>query len=729
MSLQDRSSTHSGGQMKAKEVVVYGISVLLFDTLLSLAFLTGLVLLQFSGCGGLSAQWAFAVVKWAFLQGFTWFLTDANHLALLSRLAALLCLLSPVHESVQLLAAPPSEPYTGPWADLGRLLLVPAVSLVSCVVWEMGFCSNAGVKTSSKPLDSRRLLLRMLKYFKPDALYIIAAFTFLILAVVCETLIPLYQGKVIDMLKGEALHSSFYGSIWQLTLVCLGSTLFSGLRGGTFMCTLSRLNSRMKHLLFGALLQQDVHFFENNDAGSLSSRLQSDVDKMGRTVALNANAMVRSSVRTCLMLGVMVHLSWELTLLTCIEIPLMALMQNKYIKLSTIVKKQIQDGCAETESLALQTMKGIQVVRSFRAEQHETRRYREALARMQTLRRRKGLYGYVYGLGLKMLNLGIKMLMLLYARRLISTGYLSTGALLSFFLYQKPIFRSLSEILYSFGDTLSTVEIISTVFGYLDRRPQCKEEGDLAPEKLEGRIVFQNVTFSYPSAATHQKALKSVSMEIAGGKLTALVGPSGSGKTSCLSLLKRLYEAQEGEILLDGKPLHHYKRKYLHQKLALVSQDLELFSGSLRYNIEYGLKDCTFEKVIDAAKKAKADAFLSELMHQYDTEVRGCGTLSSGLRHSIALIRALVRDPQVLILDETTSKVDANVWHAVLREVLSGGGTVLLVAHNLKSVETADRIIFIENGEVLEEGTHPQLMAKRGRYHHFHNIHFQHSTK
>lgn len=186
MLLRDRSSTRSGGEMKTNEVVVYGISVVLFDTILSLAFSTGLVLLQSSGPGGLAAQWAFAVVKWTFLQGFTWFLADAKHLALLSRLVALLCLLSPVHKSVQIFAAPPSGPHTEPSADLGRLLLGPAVSLVTWAVWEMGFCSNAEVKTSSKALHSRRLLLRMLKYFKPDALYIIAAFSFLLLAVLCE---------------------------------------------------------------------------------------------------------------------------------------------------------------------------------------------------------------------------------------------------------------------------------------------------------------------------------------------------------------------------------------------------------------------------------------------------------------------------------------------------------------------------------------------------------------
>lgn len=169
-----------------KAVVVYGISVLLFDTILSLAILTGLVLLHFNS-GGLAAQWAFAVGKWIFLQGFTWILTDAKHLAVLSRLAVLLCLLSPVYESTQkLLRTPPSEPSTDLFADLGRLLLGPAVSLFSCVMWEMGFCSNAEVKTSSKNLHQRHLLLRMVKYFKPDALYIIAAFTFIIVSVICK---------------------------------------------------------------------------------------------------------------------------------------------------------------------------------------------------------------------------------------------------------------------------------------------------------------------------------------------------------------------------------------------------------------------------------------------------------------------------------------------------------------------------------------------------------------
>lgn len=483
------------------------------------------------------------------------------------------------------------------------------------------------------------------------------------------------------------------------------------------MCTLARLNKRLKHLLFHSLLQQEVHFFEENNPGRLSSRLHSDVDRMGRTVALNANAVVRSTVKTCLMLTMMLGLSWELTLLTCIEMPLMAMLQNKYSTLSKELKDQIQECEAQNKDLAHQTISGIRSVRSFKAEKDELRRYTKALDHMCDVKRRSGIYSAIFLVIRRLVSMGIKVLMLVQARGLISSGHLTIGSLVTFFLYQKPMSQNLREIMYCYGETVSTVGVISKVFSYLDRIPKCKKEGELAPKKLEGRIVFQNVTFAYPSAPD-KPALKSVSLELQPGKVTALVGPSGSGKTSCVSLLKRLYEPQDGQILLDGEPLHHYKHKYLHQKMALVSQNPVLFSGSLRYNIEYGLQDCTIEKVKEAAKKANADGFISELENEYDTDIGECGgSLSDGQKQCIAIVRALVREPQVIILDEATSKLDVDVQYAVLQEVLACGQTVLVVAHQLKTVEKADHIIFMEEGTVVEEGTHQELMAKRGRYH------------
>ncbi|XP_056221818.1 antigen peptide transporter 2 [Seriola aureovittata] len=700
------------------EVATCGFFILLFDVVLSLAGWAGLVLLECPSCGRLACVWAFGAVKWAILHVFTSILTDGKPQAVLGRMVALLCLLSPVFESRHLLMASPVEAYMGPSPDLSMLLLGPMSASLACLVWEKGLCGNGKIRKDTNKLNARQLLMRMVKYFKPDTIHLIAAFSFLILGVICDTFIPLYQGNVIDMLRGQVFQISSCHAVGQLALVSLGSALFSGMRGGIFMCTLARLNKRLKHLLFHTLMQQEVHFFDEIKPGALSSRLHSDVDRMGRTVALNANALVRSTVKTCLMLTVMLGLSWELTVLTCIEIPLLAIVQNKYITLSKELKDQIQDCHAQNKDLASQTIGGIRAVRSFKAEEDELRRYNEALEQMCTARRRSGIYSATFGFIRRLVTLGIKILMLLQARNLISSGRLTIGSLVTFFLYQKPMSNNLKEILYCYGETVSTVGVISKVFSYLDRTPQCKKAGELAPEKLQGRIVFQNVTFTYPSAPPDKVALKSVSMELQPGRMTALVGPSGGGKTSCVQLLKRLYEPQEGQILLDGEPLHHYKHKYLHQKLAVVSQNPVLFSGSLRYNIEYGLEDCSIERVKEAAQKTNTSDFVSGLENGYDTDVGECGgKLSDGQKQSIAIARALVRDPQVIILDEATSKLDVEAQHAVLQEILSCGRTVLVVAHQLKTVEKADHIIFVEKGAVVEEGTHQELMAKRGRYH------------
>lgn len=701
-----------------REGAACGLFIVLLDAVLSLALWAGLVLLEFPGPGGLAGVWASGAAKWPVLHVVTSALTDGEHRSVLRRFVALLCLLPPVFVSGRVLVANPSSPeaHAGPSPDLiVLLLLAPVSSSLACAVWEKGLCGNGKLKDGDQA-NARQLLMRLVKYFRPDTLYLIAAFSFLILGVICDTFIPLYQGKVIDMLRGQVLQNGFCFAVGQLALISLGSALFSGMRGGIFMCSLARLNKRLKHLLFHTLLQQEVNFFDENKPGRLSSRLHSDVERMGRTVALNANALVRSSVKTCLMLGMMLQLSWQLTMLTCIEIPLLATLQNKYSAVSKELKDQIQDCHARNKELASQTLGGIRTVRSFRAEREEARRYNEALDQMCAVKRRSGIYSSVFCVLRRLVRVAIKILMLLQARSLISSGRLSIGSLVSFFLYQKPMSNNIKEISYCYRETVSMEGVISKVFSYLDRKPRCQEAGDLAPEKLRGRILFENVTFSYASTPQDTPVLKSVSMELQPGKMTALVGPSGSGKTSCVSLLKRLYEPQGGRILLDGEPLHHYQHKYLHQKMALVSQNPELFSGSLRYNIEYGLRERSIERVKEVAKKIHADKFISEL--EYDTDVGECGgKLSDGAKQCIAIIRALVREPQVVVLDEATSKLDIEAQHAVLPEILSRGRTVLVVAHQLKTVETADHIVFLEDGRVVEEGTDEELMAKRGRYH------------
>ncbi|KAM4715335.1 antigen peptide transporter 2 [Anableps anableps] len=697
-------------------VIIWALCIIVLDAFLCSAQWAWLVLLKCSSSGGLAGVWAFGLIKWPFLHVFISALADGKHRAILHRLAALLCLISPVFETGRILTAPPSEQHTGPSSDLSMLLLGAVSSSLACLVWEK-WISPDGQKQKDN-LDTKRLLMRVLTYFKPDTVHLITAFGFLIMGVICDTYIPLYQGKVIDMLSGQQLQSGFGYAVGHLVLISSGSALFSGMRGGIFKAALARLNRRLKHLLFHSLLKQEVHFFEENNPGRLSSRLHSDVDRMGRTVALNANATVRSTVKTFLMLRVMLGLSWELTLLTCIEMPLLAMLQNKYIKLSKDLKDRTQECHAQNKDLASQTISGIRTVRSFNAEKEELRRYHVAVEELCAIKRQSDIYSAVYLLTRRLVSLGIKIFMLIQARSLISAGQLSIGSLVSFFLYQKPMSINLREIMYCYGETMSTVGVISKVLSYLDRTPKSKEEGNLAPKTLDGRIVFKNINFTYPSAPSDKPALKSVSFEINPGKITALVGPSGGGKSSCVSLLKRLYEPQEGLILLDGELLHHYQKKYFHQKVALVSQNPVLFSGSLKYNVEYGLEERPLEeKVKEVAKRVNVHKFISEMENGYDTDIGECGSkLSEGQKQNLAIIRALVRDPQVIILDEATSKLDVDAEKAVLNEVLAHGRTVLIVAHQLSIVEKADHIIFMEDGSIREEGTHQELMKKKGCY-------------
>ncbi|KAM8888866.1 antigen peptide transporter 2 [Synchiropus picturatus] len=696
-----------------------GFLLVLFDLLLGSALWSGLPLLQTSCCSGLTGVWLLSAVRGAALWFFLSSLSEGQTPPILHRLLLLSCLLPPVMESGRMLTYSLDEPYPGPSMNLSGLLLSSVSSLLACALWETVLCGQQ----KQQSLDSRRLLTRMLKFFREDTCLLLAAVTSLILAVVCEALIPLYQGNVIDILRGDELHSTFHFVVGKLAVAVIGSAMFSGLRGGAFKLALARLNKRLKHLLFHSLLQQEVRFFEENKPGHLSSRLHSDVDRMGRTVALNANAMLRNSVKSCLMVALMFTLSVKLTVLTCIEAPLLALMQNKYYLISKELKEQMQECQAHAQDATLQTLTGIQTVRSFNAEKGEIKRYSAALHQIHSIKRRMGINSAVFLLVRRLVSLLLNILMLVQASSLILSGQLTIGSLVSFLLYQKPLSRSLRELMLSFGDTMSTTGVISKVCGYLDRCPKWVKEGDLAPDQVEGRVLFQNVSFTYSAAAEDNLALKSVSFELKPGKMTALVGPSGSGKTSCVSLLTRMYDPQEGQILLDGEPLHHYQHKYLHQKVAVVSQNPSLFSASLLYNIMYGLNQSSTEIMKYTAKKIHADSILQQLEEEEDIERQGgdvgdcAGKLSDGQKQSIAIIRALVRDPKILILDEATSKLDVNAQHVVLKEVVSRGLTLLVVAHQLKTVEEADHIIFIEKGQVVEEGTHQQLMAKGGRYH------------
>lgn len=257
------------------------------------------------------------------------------------------------------------------------------------------------------------------------------------------------------------------------------------------------------------------------------------------------------------------------------------------------------------------------------------------------------------------------------------------------------------------------------IFEYLDIKPQLQITKPYEPDTIQGAIEFKNVQFAYPTR-TDAPVLKDISFKVKPGEVVALVGPSGSGKSSCVSLLERFYKPLKGEILIDGVPISDYNHKYIHRVIALVGQEPVLYDRKIKENIAYGLEDeCVEEQVINAAKMANAHTFITETPKQYDTECGERGTqLSGGQKQRIAIARALIRNPRILLLDEATSALDAESEYLVQQAIHKNlkGHTVVVVAHRLSTIENADKIIVLDHGHIVEQGSHKELIRKNGLY-------------
>uniref|UniRef100_A0A3Q1JAZ5 Transporter associated with antigen processing, subunit type a n=1 Tax=Anabas testudineus TaxID=64144 RepID=A0A3Q1JAZ5_ANATE len=603
----------------------------------------------------------------------------------------------------------------GQLADLRCWLMSVGAMVGAALFWEITFPdtneSAAGKESKQK---SRALLIRVLRLSKPDYPLMLGALVFLSLAVIFEMFIPFYTGRVIDILGGQYQQSEFLYALLFMGLYSVGSSVSAGCRGGLFMCGISSLTCRIKVNLFEAFTKQEIGFFEKTKTGEITSRLSRDTTLMGRTVCLNVNVLLRTFIKTVGMISLMMSLSSKLTFLVLMETPITGLIQNTYDTHYQRLSLAVQDSLASANTAVNEVVSGIRVIRSFKTEKLEFNRYDDRLMDIRALKMHRDMIRYVYLLARRLTGLVMQVVMLYYGRLFIRSGHMSTGSLVSFIIYQSDLGRNIRTLTYIFGAMLNSVGAAGKVFEYQDRKPEVSTDGKLKPDQLKGHVNFHGVNFTYPT----DQNKTNLSLELKPGQMTALVGPSGEGKSTCVSLLERFYEPQDGEILLDNEPLKSYDHRYLHKKVAVVSQDPVLFSGSIRDNITYGLPECSLKEIQEAARKANAHDFIMQLHKGYDAEVgEGGGQLSKSEKQRIAIARALVRQPQVLILDEITSSLDVESENKVQQALANcPNQTLLVIAHKLKTIEKADQIVVISGGRVEERGTHEELMDKKGSY-------------
>ncbi|XP_038657576.1 ATP-binding cassette sub-family B member 9-like isoform X1 [Scyliorhinus canicula] len=512
--------------------------------------------------------------------------------------------------------------------------------------------------------------------------------------------------------------SSFNRNLIELALFSIVGAIAGGFREGLFNLAFARLNVQMRNELFGATMQQEICFFDLHQTGEITSWLTSDVMVVSNIISQNVSLFLRYLTKAFGICFFMIVLSWRLSMLVVIGLPILLMLSVLYGKYYKNLAKQVQDALADANNVAEETISCIKTVRSFANEESEAHIYSEQLKIMYDLNKKQVLALTIFTWGSRFLQIFLQVTTVFYGGYLVLIDKITSGDLISFFLYQVVLTDALQNISVTFTGLIQSIGVAEKIFDCMDNESTRKKNGTFIPETLTGEVTFKNVTFAYPARLQH-KILNNASFTLNPGEITAIVGVSGSGKSSCVQLMENLYNPQAGEILLDGHPIQDYDYKYLHSKVAMVGQEPVLFARSIQENISYGLEECSINSIVQAALTAHAHEFITELKDGYNTETGEKGTkLSGGQKQRVAIARALVRDPQVLLLDEATSALDGENEYNILQELskLKERCTILIVAHRLSTVKYAQKIIVISEGVIVERGSHEELMQRKGTY-------------
>ena len=565
------------------------------------------------------------------------------------------------------------------------------------------------------------LLRRLLRYLRPQWRAVAAAFL-LILATSGLDLVPPYLTKVaIDrhVSTGDAAGLRAVALLYLVTLVAAWGVRY--LQTRIMQMTGQRIMQDMRRGIFAHLQRLHVAYFDRNPVGRLMTRVTTDVDAVNELFTSGVVTVFGDLFALVGIMAVMLSLNWRLALVTFSVIPLFFAVTNWFRKGARRSFRETRRWVARINAFLQENLSGMAVVQLFRREERNRAAFAEinrehADANMQAI-----FYYAVFYPAIDFLAALAIALILLRGGGLVLSGALTLGVLVAFVQYSERFWRPISDLSEKFNILQAAMASSERIFGLLDTPAEVTSPPAAArPASVEGRVSFEDVFFRYGAAPAAEDGwtLRDVSFAVEPGRSVALVGATGAGKTTIISLLMRFYDVQKGRVSVDGTDVRGWDLARLRSSLALVLQDVHLFSGTVASNIRLG-SDIPMERVRAAAEAVHAHRFIEALPNGYETEVKERGaTLSVGQKQLLSFARALAHDPRVLILDEATSSVDTETEELIqdALRVLLRGRTAIVIAHRLSTVQHVDEILVMHKGRIRERGTHQELLARRGFY-------------
>ena len=593
-----------------------------------------------------------------------------------------------------------------------------------------------GMRGGEKAKDFKGTMKKLFNYIKPFKFTFLIGILCAVVSVCIMVIGPKIQGNIITEIangfmnkvqgKGGIDFDAIKKTCALLLAIYAMSTAFSYLQGWLMSGVSNKMGYQLRKEMNQKIDKLPLSYFDKNSHGDILSRFTNDVDTLVQSLNQSLSTMVSSIVQIIGFLVMMISISWKMTLMALVVIPL------SMILVMVVVKKSQRYFKAQQKSLGLvnghieEMYAAHNIVKAFNGEEDSLHSFKEYNDQLYTSAwKSQFLSGLMMPLTNLIGNIGYVGVCILGGYLTIH-GEIAVGDIQSFITYTRNFTQPISQISQSMNMLQSTAAAAERVFEFLASQEEVSEvQNPVVLDDVQGQVTFENVCFGYDPSKI---VINDFSMYIKPGQTTAIVGPTGAGKTTIVKLLMRFYELNSGAIYIDGHNITDYTRSGLRNMVGMVLQDAWLFEGSILENLRFGRPNATDEEVMKAAKAAHVDHFIRTLDHGYDTVLNEASSnISQGQRQLLTIARAFLADPKILILDEATSSVDTRTEVLIQKgmDELMKGRTSFVIAHRLSTIRDADNIIVMDHGDIVEVGSHNELMKRNGFYTKLYNAQFE----